>query len=347
MIDVGVRQLEPGEVLHLPSELALRAGFCGLDAWSEFVQSVYPFSVYRLIAEREGNPEGLMVLTQVRHPVFGNYLTTAPFASYGGYLAASPEARTGLLSEAHRLAQSLGADYVLARHADGEERPPEGWVQFPGYATYRIALPVKAETLLPSYSSDHRNHVRKSLRKGFSIRFGRHELLQDAYKVIARSMHELGSPYHNQRYLGAMLERLGEKLEFAVVYDRDGHLAGGGALIYHGKTANNLHANILRRYRSDYAGEFLYWAILEHCCELGMQIFDLGRSLAGSGNEAFKMKWKPERQTLAYWYALRPGAALPELNQKNPKYRFAIEIWKRLPRPLVHWLGPFLIRGLA
>lgn len=347
MVDVTIRQLDPGEASRLPPELALRAGFCGLDAWSGFVRSVYPFPVYRLVAERGGNQEGLLALTHVRHPAFGNYLTTAPFASYGGFLAASPEARTGLFSEANRLAQSLGVDYVLARYEEGGESPPEGWVQYSGYATYRIGLPAKADALLPSYSSDHRNHIRKSLRKGFSIRFGRQELLQDAYEAIARSMHELGSPYHSPQYLKAMLENLGEKLEFVVVYAGDGRLAGGGALIYHGKVANNLHANILRRYRSEYAGEFLYWSILEHCCELGMQTFDLGRSLAGSGNEVFKMKWKPERRTLAYWYALRPGAALPNLNQKNPKYRLAIAMWKRLPRPLVRWLGPFLICGLA
>lgn len=347
MVDVTVRQLNPDEALRLPPELALGAGFCGLDAWSGFARSAYSFPVYRLAAERDGSPEGLLTLTQVRHPVFGHYLTTAPFASYGGYLAVSPQAQTGLFFEAKRLAQSLGVDYTLVRHGNGGERPPEGWVQFSGYATYRVNLPTKPETLLSSYSSDHRNHVRKSLRKGFSIRFGHSELLQDAYEVIARSMHELGSPYHSKRYLSTMLENLGEKLEFVVVYTKDGSLAGGGVLIYHGKTANNLHANILRRYRSDYAGEFLYWSILEHCYEMGMQTFDLGRSLAGSGNEVFKMKWKPKRQPLAYWYALRPGTALPNLNQKNPKYQLAIEIWKRLPRPLVRWLGPFLINGLA
>jgi len=150
MVDVTIRQLDPGEASRLPPELALRAGFCGLDAWSGFVRSVYPFPVYRLVAERGGNQEGLLALTHVRHPAFGNYLTTAPFASYGGFLAASPEARTGLFSEANRLAQSLGVDYVLARYEEGGESPPEGWVQYSGYATYRIGLPAKADALLPS-----------------------------------------------------------------------------------------------------------------------------------------------------------------------------------------------------
>jgi hypothetical protein len=124
-------------------------------------------------------------------------------------------------------------------------------------------------------------------------------------------------------------------------------LAGAGVFILEGDVATNLHANILRRFRSDYAGEFLYWSLIERYCQKGFKVFDLGRSLIGSGNESFKMKWKPHRQLLAYWYALMPGHALPDLNQKSPKFQLAIWMWKRLPSFAVRLLGPFLIKGLA
>jgi hypothetical protein len=42
-----------------------------------------------------------------------------------------------------------------------------------------------------------------------------------------------------------------------------------------------------------------------------------------------------------------PGHQLPELNQKNPKFQFAIQVWKRLPAFAVRLLGPSLIKGLA
>jgi hypothetical protein len=103
----------------------------------------------------------------------------------------------------------------------------------------------------------------------------------------------------------------------------------------------------LRRFRSDYAGEFLYWMALERYCRKGFKVFDLGRSLIGSGNETFKMKWRPRKKHLAYWYALMPGGRLPELNQKNPKFQLAIQVWKRLPAFVVRPLGPLLIKGLA
>ena len=144
-----------------------------------------------------------------------------------------------------------------------------------------------------------------------------------------------------------MAEYLGDTLEFAVLYDTQGKISGGGVFIFQGDTMFNLHANILRDVRSNYAGEFLYWSAIEHGIQKGMKTFDLGRSLAGSGNEVFKMKWQPRKKLLAYWHWLAPGHELPALNQKNPKFQLAIAVWKRLPSFVVRPLGPYLVNGLA
>jgi hypothetical protein len=87
--------------------------------------------------------------------------------------------------------------------------------------------------------------------------------------------------------------------------------------------------------------------VIEHAIAKGYKTFDLGRSLIGSGNEVFKMKWAPKKQALAYWYWLAPGEHLPSINQKNPKFQAVIAIWKRLPACVVNLIGPYIIRGLA
>ena len=111
--------------------------------------------------------------------------------------------------------------------------------------------------------------------------------------------------------------------------------------------ATNLHANILRDFRSNYAGEFLYWSMLEHYCQKGLQVCDMGRSLNGSGNETYKTKWRPRKVPLAYWYYLPKGGPIPELNQKSAKFQFAIRVWKLLPAFVVRALGPHVIRGIV
>lgn len=342
-----VRLLDKSESVDLPEALACSAGFVGLDPWTSFVQRVYDFPSYRIVSETNGGVDGWLALVRVKHPIFGDYLATSPFGSYGGFAYASAVARDALLETARALGNDLGVEYINVRFEAGEESPPDGWSQHPVYCTYRIDLTPGPNQLMSLYSSDHRNHIRKSSKKGFTVRFGHLDLLDDAYEALARSMHELGSPYHNKAYLRAMAQALRDDLEFVVVYAADGRLAGAGVFISQGNQVTNLHANILRRFRADYAGEFLYWSVIERYCRKGFRVLDLGRSLIGSGNEVFKTKWKPRKQLLAYWYALLKGHELPDLNQKNPKFQIAIWLWKRLPAFLVRWLGPSLIKGVA
>jgi FemAB-related protein (PEP-CTERM system-associated) len=347
MPDLQVRILDGHESAAWPEPLSITGGFVSLDRWSCFLRKIYGFEIFRIEAALQGEPAGFIVLCHVKHPLFGKYLTTAPFASYGGFAFNSEEARNALLEETRHLVRKLGAEYAVVRFADGSMSPPAGWIQQPIYSTYLLDLTEDPDVLLARFGSDHRNHVRKSLRKGFAIRFGQLDLVDETYEGLARSMHELGSPYHSKAYLHAMAESMGDNLEFAVVHDSNGRLAGAGAFILHRGIATNLHANILRRFRQDYAGEFLYWSVISRYSLMKYRVFDMGRSLIGSGNESFKMKWKPRRMVLAYWHAIRPAGHLPGLNQKNPKFRFAIWTWKRLPAFAVRLLGPGLIRGLA
>jgi FemAB-related protein (PEP-CTERM system-associated) len=343
----AVQLLSSDDAMDWPRALAESAGFTGLDTWMKFVERIYGFGLYRLSVGGREHVSGMLALAHVKHPVFGHYLTTAPFGSYGGFAFSSIEARDALLREARALALQMGVDYVCVRFDQGEAAPPAGWVQDPTYATYRADLNAEPEFLLGAYSSNHRNHIRKSLRKGFSTRFGRLDLLDDAYEGLARSMHELGSPYHGKAYLRGMAESLGQTLEFAVLYGPRRELAGAGVFITQGNLVTNLHANVLRRFRADYAGEFLYWSVITRYGQNGSKTFDMGRSLIGSGNEVFKLKWRPHKRLLAYWYFLPAGGTVPALNQKNPRFQMAISAWRHLPAFIVRALGPSLIKGLA
>lgn len=346
-VATGVSILQENESVALPESLTRSAGFVGSDSWLTFVHKVYDFPVYRSVSQTNNKIDGWLALVRIRHSIFGDYLTTSPFGSYGGFAYSSIASRDALLHQAQKLANDLNVEYINIRFDAREATPPADWIQHPIYATYCADLLPDPNQLISIYSSDHRNHIRKSLKKGFSIKFGHLNLLDDTYEGLARSMHELGSPYHSKIYLRRMAESLDKSLEFAVLYDARGELAGAGVFICQGDMITNLHANIFQRFRSDYAGEFLYWSVIERYCRKGSKMFDLGRSLIGSGNETFKMKWKPIRIPLAYWYYLPRGGHIPELNQKSPRFQFAIWLWKRLPSFAVRFLGPFLIKGLA
>jgi FemAB-related protein (PEP-CTERM system-associated) len=347
MPEIRVRTLEQDQPAAWPEALVASATFTVLDSWSKLVQDVYGYEVHRFEALQKDEVTGILALAHVRHPVFGNYLVTSPFGSYGGFAFLSPQARDALLGAAKNLAGKLKVEYALVRFLEGDNRPPAPWIQNPIYSTYLLDLAQNPEDLMKNFGHQHRKHTRQALKKGFKIRFGRLEVLDETYEALAQSMHELGSPYHSKKYLRRMAELFGDDLEFAVMKDSQDRLAGSAVLVYHSGAVSNVHANILRAFRSGYAGECLYWTLLERYCHMGLQVCDMGRSLSGSGNETYKMKWKPHKVPLAYWYYLPKGGAIPELNQKSPKFQLAIWLWQRLPAFVVRALGPGLIRGIA
>jgi len=347
MPDVWVRKLEWDQPAVWDDALASSATFTALDPWSELVRQTYGYKTHRYEAVQNGEVMGCLVVAHVRHPIFGNYLATSPFGSYGGFAYRSLEARDALLDEAQKLSDALGIEYCVLRFVDDGSSPPSPWTQNPIYSTYFIDLPKDVEELWGRFGPRHRKHTRQALKKGFQIRFGHLDLLDDTYEALARSMHELGSPYHSKEYLQRMAALLGDRLEFAVLRDAKGTLAGAAVLVYQDRVATNLHANILHDFRSNYAGEFLYWSMLEHYCQMGIQVCDMGRSLNGSGNEMYKTKWRPRRVPLAYWYYLPKGGHIPELNQKSAKFQLAIRVWKLLPSIVVRVLGPHLINGIV
>lgn len=347
MPETRIRKLEPGQAVVWPETLVSSATFTVTDAWSNLVRATYGYDIHRFEAIQEDKIVGILALTHVRHPIFGRYLATSPFGSYGGFAFASVAARDAILEEAQKLADDLEVEYAIVRFVEAENAPPAPWMQNPIYSTYLLDIAPNAEDLLKNFGHQHRKHTRQAMKKGFKVRFGHLDLLDETYETLARSMHELGSPYHSRQYLKTMAEELGDNLEFVVLKDAKAALAGSAVLVYHRGVATNLHANILRGFRSGYAGECLYWSIFEHYCRKGLQVCDMGRSLNGSGNETFKMKWRPRKTPLAYWYYLPNGGPIPDLNQKSPKFRLAIWLWQRLPAFVVRSLGPGLIRGLV
>jgi hypothetical protein len=90
----------------------------------------------------------------------------------------------------------------------------------------------------------------------------------------------------------------------------------------------------------------LYWSVLKYGCQQGYRVFDFGRSTPGEGTFKFKGQWGAKPVPLYWYYWTERQESLPELNPKNPKYRTAIAIWKRLPVALTKIVGPYISRNL-
>jgi hypothetical protein len=86
---------------------------------------------------------------------------------------------------------------------------------------------------------------------------------------------------------------------------------------------------------------------MTHAAERGARLFDFGRSKVGSGSYDFKRYYGFVPEPLPYRYRLVRAETLPEINPMNPKYRYFIRMWKRLPLSVAERVGPWLSRGLG
>jgi hypothetical protein len=88
----------------------------------------------------------------------------------------------------------------------------------------------------------------------------------------------------------------------------------------------------------------LYWSCLEFACRRGYTVFDFGRSTPGEGTFRFKEQWGARPHQLYWYYWLRAGGQIPQVNPANPKYRTAIALWQRLPLGVTRWAGPRIVK---
>ena len=90
----------------------------------------------------------------------------------------------------------------------------------------------------------------------------------------------------------------------------------------------------------------LYWHAIESALGEGVEVFDFGRSTPGEGTFKFKEQWGAHPVPLSWEYWLPAGHALPDQGPTNPKFRLAIEGWKRLPLWLANAAGPRIVRWI-
>ena len=313
-----------------------------LSAWRRVVWDAYGLRSSFLAASEGERFVGCLGLFEVRHPVFGHYLATAPFGNDGGFHFDDEGARDALLAEAKALADRLEVDYLLIRTRGLEL---DGFEVDRHYRTAVIDLAGGADAVWKNVlRAKTRNQIRRGGNEGFSVEAGRDQLAP-FYEVFHEHMRDLGSPAHGMRFYEAIVKHLGDRAEFSVV--RDGRRPVAGALLFWTNgTAMNLHTVALRKYNRRCPNYLIYWKLIEAACERGCTRFDMGRSELDSPNLAFKMNWGPEPLTLCYNYYLRKLKEIPYVDPRNPRYRIPIAIWRWLPLPVTKILGPRLITGL-
>ncbi len=310
--------------------------------WQEVIERSFGHKTYYLYAEQQGQITGILPLVHIKSLLFGNALVSNAFCVYGGVVADNVDAALALDQEACRLGKELAVDHIEFRNREriNPDRPyKEGM-----YVTFRKELEPDVDKNLAAIPRKQRAVVRKGIKAGLvSVIDNNTERLFEAY---SESVRNLGTPVFPKKYFKILKEVFKDQCE-VVSIEHEGKLIASVMNFYFRDEVLPYYGGGKAEARALYANDFMYWEVMRRAVEKGVKIFDYGRSKIGTGSYRFKKHWGFKEAPLFYEFELVKSDSLPEINPLNPKYKFFIAAWKRLPLSVSQVIGPLLAKDLG
>ncbi|MBW9260023.1 MAG: FemAB family PEP-CTERM system-associated protein [Candidatus Thiodiazotropha sp. (ex. Lucinisca nassula)] len=319
------------------------ANFYQRFEWQELNESHFGHQVYPIACSQEGRINGVLPIVLINSRLFGRIMCSMPFVNFGGACADSIEIENDLVKYAMALANESKVDYLEMR---ASKSSPLGLEESTKKVSLLIKLEDDHEKIWSGFKSKHRTNIRRVYKNDIEIRSGHAELLDDFYHVMSHSWRDLGTPFYKKSYFQSLLQYFSpQDLKIFAVY-MDGQPISVAMNGYFKQAVEGMWMGTVKEYRRLQPTYALYWEMIKDSCEGGYGIFHLGRSTADSTGEAFKKKWNAETKQLYWQYYMPDGSEMPQLNVDNAKFKLAIDIWKKLPLPIVGIIGPLISKSI-
>ena len=308
-------------------------------AWREVFERTFGHEPIYLIARAGTAIRGVLPLVFMRSRLFGRFLVSLPFVNYAGVLAEEPAVARALLDRSAELAGARACSHVELRHMRRR------FDQLP-VKQHKVTmwLPI-GPGMWDILDRKVRNQVRKAQKSNLIAVRGGAELVPEFYRVFTRNMRDLGTPVYSRDLFERVLALFPGRAHIVVVRLGTRPIAAGVSL----RTRTGVEvpwASSIREFNHLCPNHLLYWTFIEAAVAEGADRFDFGRSTPGEGTYKFKEQWGAEAIPLAWEYVLSEGGALPDQSPKNPKFRLAIDAWRRCPLWLANRLGPRIVRSI-
>ena len=318
-----------------------QGSFFHLSGWRDVFEKALGHKTHYLYAECDGRIVGLLPLVHIKSLLFGNSMSSLPFSTYAGTLANDDGIRASLEQKAHEIGEDLGVGNIEYRCREAVENDPRQ-VKLLYECYYKPILPTEDENM-QAIRGKQRNIIRKGGKKGLEIRS---DTVDGFYPVYSESVRNLGTPVFPKRLFRAIHETFPDNTGFlsACLYDK---VISSAMNFYYKDEVCPYYWGGTWEARRLSGNDFLFWGILCEAAKQGCKVFNFGRSKKGTGSGQWKVNlgFKPEQ--LYYRYDLIRDDTMPELNPENPKYKYFIAAWKRLPLPLTELIGPHLSVNLG
>jgi len=333
--------------------------------WDQYVSSkphssIYHFWAFRKVVattfghhtlylaafDNNGRACGVLPAVELNSRLFGHFMVSLPYFTYGAALADNLEVEQALYARLFELAKLRNVAHVELRNMSLRSNLQDTCSEKCAKVSMVRVLPDSAVLLWEDIGTKVRAQIKKAQRYSLSIEFGKSELLDDFYQVFSENMRDLGTPVYSKRFFSALIQsELKDQMSIGLVYC-NGKPVACCFLMGHQKMMEIPWASALQSANHMNVNMYMYWEVLKKAIHEGYAFFDFGRSSVDAGTYRFKKQWGAEAHQLFWYYWLPKGTEMPELNPNNPKYRLLITIWRKLPVWLTRIIGPSVVKYL-
>jgi len=305
------------------------------------LQCAFGHRTHYLVAKQAERVVGVLPLARVRSLLFGDALASTPFCVYGGAVAESSDIRLALEDRAAELAGELQVDHLELRNSS---QARADWPVKELYYTFRKVLDADPEKNMLAIPRKQRAEVRAGIKNNLQVEFDTDT--RRLYSIYSTSVRALGTPVFARKYFDVLREEFGQACEISTIV-HEGNAVASLMTFWFRDEVLPYYGGGLPAARPLSAYDFLYWDLMRRACERGVRIYDFGRSKIDTGPFRYKKHWGFEPQPLPYSYHLVKSKTVPNLSPTNPKYKYFIEAWKRVPLPVTQFVGPMVAKYLG
>jgi FemAB-related protein (PEP-CTERM system-associated) len=307
--------------------------------WQGVYQTVFGHEcLYDCARNAAGELNGILPLVRVRGPLFGHFLVSLPFVSYGGPLGSAEAVR--LL--AARAVERARRDGVKLLELRSRQALPIDLAVSHRKVTVVLDLPADPQQLLKAFDSKLRSQIRRPQKEGITVRFGPDQV-PAFFSVFAHHMRDLGTPTQPIRLFTALAERFSDAW-FGCAYLGQVPVAGGAGFRWKDEFEMTW-ASSLYAYNRIAPNMLLYASFMERAISEGVRRFNFGRCTPGAGTHRFKLQWGGREEQL-WWYQWAGQGVAHTPSPDDSRYAWGPRMWRRLPVKLATALGPWIVRGI-
>ena len=277
------------------------SNFFHTKTWASILNAAYGHRPVYLISYKGNDVRGMMPIMDVGCWQIFRKGVSLPFSDHSEILVSEPAVKKELWKSALKIGRTLKWHSLEVRDSVGRLLDGHASIRF---FQHQIDLSVGPDQLLENLHPSMRRGIRKSLRLGSTVEFGKDQSDFDHYFELhlkTRQRHGLPpQPHSFFRHLAEAAQDTGDL--FVATVRCNGQPISAALLM-------KFQGNVNYKYGASDASFFhmrpnnlLMWALLDYCSRKGFKRIDLGRtSLKNEGLRRFKCALGAKESMLEYF----------------------------------------------